>query len=61
MVRVIRASDKMEGWDRIYIHGEDQWEAERDRQVNGIPLDLPTYESLEQIATELNIPLAVKK
>ena len=61
MFRVIRASDKMPGWDRIYVHGEDQWEAERDRRVNGIPLDLPTYQSLEQISAELNIPLAVRK
>jgi len=61
MFRVIRSSDKMPGVDRIYVHGEDQWEAERDRRVNGIPLDLPTYQSLEGLSEELNIPLNVKR
>ena len=61
MFRVIRSSEKLPGWERIYIHGEDQWEAEKDRRANGIPLDRPTYESLEQISVELEIPLDVKE
>jgi len=61
MFRVIRSSEKLPGFDRIYIHGEDQWEAERDRLANGIPLDLPTYQSLESISADLGVPLNVKK
>jgi len=61
MFRVIRNSEKLPGWDRIYVHGELEWEAERDRLVNGIPLDLPTYKALENISEDLSIPLSVKK
>ncbi|MFH1560434.1 MAG: Ldh family oxidoreductase [Chloroflexota bacterium] len=61
MFRVIRSSEKMPGWERIYVHGEPEWEAERDRLANGIPLDLPTYESLEEISADLGIPLNVKR
>lgn len=61
MFRVIRESDKLPGWERIFIHGEPEWEAEKVRSVNGIPLDLPTYKSLEEIAQELNLGLDVKK
>ena len=61
MFRVIRSSEKLPGWDRVYVHGEDQWEAEKDRLANGIPIDEPTYESLKEIAEELNIPLDVTK
>ena len=61
MFRVIRSSEKMPGWDRILVHGEDQWEAEKDRIVNGIPLDLPTYQSLEAISEDLGVSLDVKR
>ena len=61
MFRVIRNSDKLPGWDRIYVHGEDQWDAERDRLANGIPLDLPTYQSLENISADLGVPLNIKR
>jgi L-2-hydroxycarboxylate dehydrogenase (NAD+) len=60
MFRVIRRSEKLPGWERIYVHGEMEWEAERDRLANGIPLDLPTYKSLEGVSADLNIPLNVK-
>jgi len=61
MFRVIRSSEKLPGWDRVYVHGEDQWEAEKYRLANGIPIDEPTYESLKEIAGELNITLNVAK
>ena len=61
MCRVIRSSERLPGWERIYVHGEPEWEAERDRLANGIPLDLPTYNSLEGVAAELGISLEVKR
>ncbi|MDA0988958.1 MAG: Ldh family oxidoreductase [Chloroflexi bacterium] len=60
MFRVIRSSERLPGWERIYVHGETEWEAERDRLANGIPLDLPTYQSLEGISADLGVPLNVK-
>ena len=61
MFRVIRSSEKLPGWDRILVHGEPEWEAEIDRRANGIPLDAPTYASLEQLSSDLNVPLNIKK
>ena len=61
MFRVIRSSKKLPGMERIYVHGELEWEAERDHIANGIPLDVPTYEALEGISKDLGIPLNVKR
>ena len=61
MFRVIRSSEKLPGWERIYVHGELEWEAEMDRLTNGIPLDLPTYQSLESISVDLAVPLNIKR
>ena len=61
MFRVIRSSEKLDGVDRIIIHGEDQWEAEKDRRANGLPLDIPTYESLKAVSEETGIPLDIKR
>jgi len=60
MCRVIRSSERLPGWDRIYTHGEIDWETEIDRRANGIPLDVPTYESLQAISIELEVPLNIK-
>ncbi|MBI2856190.1 MAG: Ldh family oxidoreductase [Chloroflexi bacterium] len=61
MFRVIRSADRLPGVDRIYVHGEDQWEAEKDRRANGIPLDVPTYEALEKVSEDVGVPLNVKR
>jgi len=61
MFRVIRSAERLPDVDRIYIHGEDQWEAEKDRRANGIPLDVPTYEALEKVSEDVGVPLNVKR
>ena len=61
MASVIRGSEKLPGWERIFVHGEPEWEEERDRLANGIPLDRPTYDSLVKVAQELDIPLDVER
>ena len=58
---VIRGSEKLPGMERIYAHGELEWEAERDHIANGIPLDVPTYEALKGISEDLGIQLNVKR
>lgn len=61
MLRVIRSSQPMDGHDRIYTHGELDWETEADRRAHGIPLDLPTWQSLEEVAAEVGVPLEIRK
>ncbi|MBI4498874.1 MAG: Ldh family oxidoreductase [Chloroflexi bacterium] len=61
MYQVIHGSEKLPGHDRIYVHGEIDAETEEYRRVHGIPLDLPTYQSLEAVSADLGLPLTIKK
>lgn len=61
MYQVIHSSEKLPGQDRIYVHGEIDWETEQHRRVHGIPLDIPTYEGLEAISADVGVPLDIRK
>lgn len=61
MYEVIHKSEKLPGHDRIYVHGEIDWETEQHRRVHGIPLDIPTYQGLEDVSKEVGVPLEIKK
>ena len=56
MIRRLRNSPKAEGCDRIYIHGEKEFELERKYLKEGIPLYFKVYEDLRSLAGELGIP-----
>ncbi len=45
-------SEKSEGQDRIYLHGEKEFEEDARRRKNGIPLDEKTVESLTKLSEE---------
>jgi len=49
----IRNSPRAKGVERIYIPGEIEWECERDRRRNGIPLGSATLNALHELAKEL--------
>jgi LDH2 family malate/lactate/ureidoglycolate dehydrogenase len=51
----LKNSAKAEGQDRIYIHGEKEFEVEDQRRKNGIPLHLKTVAMMQQIAQELGV------
>ncbi|MBI2864669.1 MAG: Ldh family oxidoreductase [Chloroflexi bacterium] len=55
MIRAIRASPKAPGQDRIYIHGEIEFEAEEENKKKGIPLHPEVIDSLREIAGSLQI------
>ncbi len=55
MIRSIRASAKAKGQDRIYIHGEKEWELEEQYRRTGIPLYLKVWENLRDLASQLRI------
>ncbi|MBI2888152.1 MAG: Ldh family oxidoreductase [Chloroflexi bacterium] len=61
MYQVIHSSEKLPGHDRIYVHGEIDWETEAHRRVHGIPLDIPTYKGLEAVSKDMGVPLDIKK
>jgi L-2-hydroxycarboxylate dehydrogenase (NAD+) len=57
MLRALKNSEKADGHDRIFTHGEMEFEAERDRRQNGIPYHPVFVEKLQALASEFAIPL----
>lgn len=55
MIQTLRAAEPAPGYRRVYVHGEKELEARRDRLANGIPLHPTVIESLRELATELSL------
>jgi LDH2 family malate/lactate/ureidoglycolate dehydrogenase len=53
-IEILKNSEKAKGEDRIYVHGEKEFEEQDRREKNGIKLDAKTVESLTSIAGEFN-------
>lgn len=60
MINSFRTAETAPGAERVYVHGEKELEAERDRRVNGIPLHPAVVASLEGVAREYGVPLVAK-
>ena len=54
-IRRLKGSAKAEGAERIYIHGEKEFEEEERRRREGIPLHPKTVAMMQQIARELGV------
>lgn len=52
----IQNSEKADGYDRIYIHGEKEWENRERAMKEGISLDPATCMLLQDFAQTFNIP-----
>ena len=48
----LQATPPAEGFDRIYYPGEVEWEQEKTRRKDGIPIEDATWEVLRKLATE---------
>jgi len=63
IIRRLKSSARAEGEERIYIHGEKEFEEEERRRREGIPLHPTVVATMQQIARELgveyNIPLSL--
>jgi len=55
LIRMIKSSPKAEGHERIFIHGEKEFEIEEERRRNGIPLHQKVVANMKKIAEELEI------
>jgi len=55
MIKSIKASVKAKRQDRIYIHGEKEWELEKQHRKTGIPLYITVWQSLHDLAEQLNL------
>ncbi len=59
LIRRLKNSAKAEGKDRIYIHGEKEFELEELYRREGIPLYYKVYEDLKAIAAEVGVPFKI--
>jgi len=55
LIRRLRNSSKLKGADRIYIHGEKEFETAERRQKEGIPLNPKVALHLRNLAKELDL------
>lgn len=57
LIAKIRNSKHAEGIERIYLPGEIEFEVQKEREQNGIPISSGVYNSLREIAQELQVNL----
>jgi LDH2 family malate/lactate/ureidoglycolate dehydrogenase len=55
LIRRLQSAPKAEGQQRIYIHGEKEFELERKYRQEGIPLHFKVFEDLQAIADEVGV------
>lgn len=55
IIRRLKGSPRAEGQDRIYIHGEKEFEMEEERRVNGVILHPKVVSDLKAIADEVSV------
>ena len=59
MLRALKESEKAEGQERIYTHGEIEFEAEQERLREGIPYHPALVAYLRELASEFDISLEI--
>jgi LDH2 family malate/lactate/ureidoglycolate dehydrogenase len=59
LIRRLKNSPKAEGQERIYIHGEKEFELEQKYRREGIPLYFKVYKDLKGMAEELGIEFSL--
>ena len=55
IINTLKNAPKADGENRIYIHGEKQFEIQEERMQKGIPLPDPVREQLKELANNLQI------
>ncbi len=59
LIQILKDAPKAAGHERIYIHGEKEFELEEERRRNGIPLHPEVVAALQKIAQELGVAFAL--
>ena len=57
MIVRLKGAEKAEGQNRIFVHGEKEFDEFDRRSNNGIPLDEKTVESLLALSKDLSIDI----
>jgi L-2-hydroxycarboxylate dehydrogenase (NAD+) len=56
IIHILKSSDKAEGQERIFIHGEKEFEMADERMREGIPLHPKVVKDLQEIGEEQGVP-----
>jgi LDH2 family malate/lactate/ureidoglycolate dehydrogenase len=59
MLQTLRNAEPAPGADRVYVHGERELDAERDRAARGIPLHPSVVDSLRALSDEFGVKLEI--
>ncbi len=59
VIRRLKNSRKAEGRDRVFVHGEKEFELEEKYRKEGIPLFYKVYDDLKAIGEEVGVPFRV--
>ncbi len=59
LIRGLKQGNLAEGAERIYVHGEKEFDEHERRAANGIPLGAKVEASLKQIAADLGVEYAL--
>ncbi|HEV8635957.1 MAG TPA: Ldh family oxidoreductase [Chloroflexota bacterium] len=57
MIRFLRGVPRVPGLPRMYVHGEPEWETERERRERGVPLHPSVVASLAALEPDLGVRL----
>ena len=57
-IAYIKSSPPAPGFDEVLVPGEIEFRTKRRRQVEGIPIDEPTWQAMEEHAARLGVSLA---
>jgi LDH2 family malate/lactate/ureidoglycolate dehydrogenase len=57
MIRFLRGVPRVPGLERMKVHGEPEWETERERRERGVPLHPSVVASLAALEPELGVRL----
>lgn len=59
-IRELKSSSRLPGQERIYIHGEKEYEQAENSVEDGVPLLKEIVESLEQAGEVAGVPFDLK-
>jgi LDH2 family malate/lactate/ureidoglycolate dehydrogenase len=60
LIRRLKATPKVAGQERVYIHGEKEFETAEERQREGISLHPAVVADLRAIAKETGVPIGLR-
>jgi L-2-hydroxycarboxylate dehydrogenase (NAD+) len=61
MIQGLKNSQKAEGQNRIYIHGEKEFEKYDEYKKNGVPIEAKVLEQMKKVGDELGIKYDIEK